>query len=152
MKLSLWKCVCFLPFFKSLRQCLACVLSRVQFFATPWTVAHQAPLSMGSSRQEYWSGFPCPSLGDRPHPGTEPMSLASPALAGGLYPLEPPVCSKCENTKLWLGWEGVIDFIEWATHTGFAFYLWKLGVPIWLMGHQGCILWFQLSPDCKATV
>ena len=84
-EIILVKSVCFLPFFKSLRQCLACVLSRVQCFATPWTVAHQAPLSMGSSRQEYWSGFPCPSPGDRPHPGAEPMSLASPALAGGLF-------------------------------------------------------------------
>ena len=42
--------------------------------ATPWTVAHQAPLSMGFSRQEYWSGFPSP--GDLPDPGIEPRSLA----------------------------------------------------------------------------
>ena len=44
-------------------------LSRVQLFATPWTVAHQAPLSMGFSRQEYWSGLPFPSPGDLPDPG-----------------------------------------------------------------------------------
>ena len=43
--------------------------------ATPWTVAHQAPLSMGFSRQEYWSGFPFPSPGDRPNTGLEPGSL-----------------------------------------------------------------------------
>ena len=50
--------------------------SRVQFFATLWTVAQQAPLSMGFSRQEYWSELPCPPPGDLPEPGTGPMSLA----------------------------------------------------------------------------
>ena len=50
--------------------------------ATPWTVASQAPLSMGFSRQEYWSGLPCPRPGDLPHPGIKPTSLTSPALAG----------------------------------------------------------------------
>ena len=60
-----------------------CVLSCVQLFATPWTVAFQAPLSMGFSRQTYWSGFPFPSPVDHPVPGIEPASLASPALAGG---------------------------------------------------------------------
>ena len=54
-----------------------CVLSRVQLFATPWTVAHQAPLSIGFSRQEYWSGLPFPSPEDIPDPGIE---LRSPAL------------------------------------------------------------------------
>ena len=44
-------------------------------FVTPWTVALQAPLSMGFSRQEYWSGLPCPPPGDLPHPRTEPGSL-----------------------------------------------------------------------------
>ena len=44
--------------------------------ATPWTVAHQAPLSMGFSRQEYWSGLPFPSPGDLPNPGIEPKSPA----------------------------------------------------------------------------
>ena len=51
-------------------------LSRVQLFATPWTVAYQAPLSMGFSRQEYWSGLPFPSPGDLPDPGIEPGSPA----------------------------------------------------------------------------
>ena len=49
-------------------------------FATPWTIAHQAPLSMGSPRQEYWSGLPCPPPGDLPNPGIEPTSLLSPIL------------------------------------------------------------------------
>ena len=51
-------------------------LSRVQLFVTPWTVAHQAPLSMGLSRQEYWSGLPFPSPGDLPEPGIKPWSPA----------------------------------------------------------------------------
>ena len=55
-------------------------LSHVRLFATPWTVAHQAPPSMGSSRQEYWSGLSFPSLGDLPDPGIEPMFPVSPAL------------------------------------------------------------------------
>ena len=52
------------------------LLSHVRLFATPWTVAHQAPLSMGFSRQEYWSGLPFPSPGDLPDPGIEPGSPA----------------------------------------------------------------------------
>ena len=56
-------------------------------FVTPWTVACQAPLSMGFPRQEYWSGVPFPSPGDLPKPGIEPVS---PALAGGFYATEPP--------------------------------------------------------------
>ena len=55
-------------------------LSRVHLFAIPWTVACQAALSMGFSRQEYWSGLPCPPPGDLPDPGMEPRSPASPAL------------------------------------------------------------------------
>ena len=62
-------------------------LSRVQLFVTPWTVANQAPLSMGFSRQEYWTGLLFPPPGDLPNPGMEPMS---PALAGGFFTAEPP--------------------------------------------------------------
>ena len=54
---------------------------------TPWTVAHQAPLSVGFPRQEYWSGLPSPE--DLPNPGIEPKSLASPALAGGFFTIAP---------------------------------------------------------------
>ena len=61
------------------------VLCCVQLFVTPWFVAHQAPLSMKFSRQEYWSGLPFSSPGHLPDPGIEPMSLASPALAGGFF-------------------------------------------------------------------
>ena len=52
---------------------------------TPWTVARQAPLSMGFSRQEYWSELPWAPPGDLPNPGIEPMSLMSPAMAGGFF-------------------------------------------------------------------
>ena len=54
--------------------------SHVQLFVTPWTVAHQAPLPMEFSRQEYWTRLPFPSLGDLPDPGIEPESLACPVL------------------------------------------------------------------------
>ena len=60
-------------------------LGRVQFFATPWAVTCQAPLSMGFSRQEYWSGLPFPSPRDLPDPEMEPKSLMSPALAGRFF-------------------------------------------------------------------
>ena len=59
--------------------------SRVQLFVTPWTIAHQAPLSMGFSRQEYWHGLPFPTPGDLPDPETEPRSLSSPVLAGRFF-------------------------------------------------------------------
>ena len=66
------------------------VLSSVQLFVTPWTAAHQAPVSMEFSKQEYWSGLPFPPPGDLPNPGIEPVSLASAALAGRFFTTEPP--------------------------------------------------------------
>ena len=65
-----------------------CVLSHfscVQLFVTLWTIAHQTPLAMGFSRQEYWNELPFPSLGDIPKPGIKPTSLMSPALAGKFF-------------------------------------------------------------------
>ena len=59
--------------------------SHVPLFLTLRTTAHQAPLSMGFSRQEYWSGLPCPPPGDLPDPESEPLSLRSPALAGRFF-------------------------------------------------------------------
>ena len=56
--------------------CVCVRLSRVRLFTTPWTVAHQAPLSMVFSRQEYWSDLPCPPPGHLPNPGIKPSSLA----------------------------------------------------------------------------
>ena len=58
---------------------------RARLFETPWTVASQAPLSVGFFRQECWSGLPCPPLEDLPDPEIEPMSLESPALAGRFF-------------------------------------------------------------------
>ena len=62
-------------------------LSRVRLFVTPWTIAHQAPPSLGFSRQEYWSGLPFPSPGDLPDPGIKPRS---PALQADTLTSEPP--------------------------------------------------------------
>ena len=59
--------------------------SHIQLFVALWTLACQAPLSLRFSRQEDWSGLPCPLSGDLPNPGTEPMSLISPALAGRFF-------------------------------------------------------------------
>ena len=73
-----------------LRVCCAESLSHVWLSMTPWTIAHQAPLSMGFSRQEYWSGLPCPSPGHLPYPGIKPESLMSPALQVDSFPAEPP--------------------------------------------------------------
>ena len=66
------------------------VLSRVQLFVTPWTVACQAPVSMEFSRQEYWSGLPFRPPGVLPDPGIERESPVFPALAGRLFTTEPP--------------------------------------------------------------
>ena len=64
--------------------------SRVWLFEAPWTVPCQGPLSMGFPEQEYWSGLPCPPLGDLPKPGMEPGSFPAPALLADSFPNEPP--------------------------------------------------------------
>ena len=94
-------------------------LSRVWFLLT-WTVAHQAPLSMGFSRQEYWSGLPFPSPGDLPDSGIQPVS---PALAAGFFTTEPPGkspgswCLSGHMVPCWLSW-GVRHFSvqKWQWH------------------------------------
>ena len=68
-----------------LHMCVLSCFSCVQLLATLWTIACQAPLSMGLSRQEYWSGLPCPPPGALPHPGMEPTSLMSPALTDEFF-------------------------------------------------------------------
>ena len=73
-----------------LRTCMLSRFSRVWFCTTLWTAAHQAPLSMGFSRQENWSGLPCPPPGDPPNPGIYLTSPASPALQADSIPLVPP--------------------------------------------------------------
>ena len=71
--------------------CVLTHFSRVQLFVTPWTAAHQAPQSKGFSRQEYWSGLPCPPPGDLPKPRIKPVSLMSSLhWQAGSLPLAPP--------------------------------------------------------------
>ena len=65
--------------------CMRSRFSHVWFLATPWTLAHQTPLSMEFPRQEYWSGLSCPPPGHLLHPEIEPTSLTSPAWAGGFF-------------------------------------------------------------------
>ena len=76
-------------------------LSRVRLCVTPWTVAYQAPPSMGFSRQECWSGLPFPSPGDLPNPGIEP---GSPSLQADALPSEPP-----GKPKGFLGFQGTLQ-------------------------------------------
>ena len=88
-------------------------LSRVRLFATPWTVARQAPLSMGFSRQEYWSGLAFPSPGDLPNPGIEP---GSPALQADALSSEPPgKFSSLEKCKSKLQWAITSHWSEWPS-------------------------------------
>ena len=86
MHLDGWVCTLFTWNYQNivnyLRAFMCCRFSRVWLCATPWTVARQAPLSVGFSRQECWSGLPCPPPGDLPDPGIESMSLKPLALAG----------------------------------------------------------------------
>ena len=75
--------------------------SCVRLSATPWTVVCQAPLSIGFSRQEYWSGLPCPPPGDLPNSGIEPVSLMTPALAGRFFTTSTTweICTKIKEVK-----------------------------------------------------
>ena len=100
-------------------------LSRVLLFVTPWTVAHQAPLSMEFSRQEYWRQLPFPSPGDLPDPGIEP---GSPALQGDSVP------SKLVSFQLILGLESASDLslISWAhelNSLGLTLLIHNVGTP-----------------------
>ena len=90
------------------------LLSRVRLFVTPWTVACQALLSMGLSRQEYWSGLPFPSPGDLPNPEMEPESSA---LQVDSLLLEPPL--KLAMQETWVQFLGQEDPVEkgMATHS-----------------------------------
>ena len=75
----------YFDFSKIICVCMLSRFSHIWLFATPWTVACQAPLSKGFSRQEYWSGLPCPPPGDLSDPGIESASLTPPALAGSFF-------------------------------------------------------------------
>ena len=82
-----------------MRVCKTSCFSRARLFATLRTVAHQGPLSVGFTRQEYWRKLPCSSPGDLPDPGIKPTSLTFPALAGRHLPLEPLV-GACKHTAV----------------------------------------------------
>ena len=98
--LSIYMCVCVCLHIKEFRgmKVLSC-FSRVWLFATPWTVARQAPLSMEFYRWKYWSGLPFPSPADLPDPGIESVSLKSPALQADSLPLASPVNEWIYNIK-----------------------------------------------------
>ena len=122
-------------------------LSHVRLFATPWTVAHQAPLSMGISRQDYCSGLPFPSSGTLPNPRIEP---ASPALAGRLFTTEPPGGKSLYNIVIWIwDWNGPGSNSSFATQyhgllrefiaiwpIGIIFYTQWNDVDIWEERHK----------------
>ena len=91
----MYTCVCMLS-------CFSCV----QFCVTPWTVAHQTPLSMGFSRQEYWSRLPCPPAGDLSDPGVELMSVTCLALTGWFF------TTNYQGSHIYV-----------SIHTGFLFFL-----------------------------
>ena len=83
--LSHFRCVQLKHTHMYIHVCMLSRFSRVRLCATLWTVAHQAPLSMGFSRQEYWSGLPCPPPGELGDPGIKPASFMSPALASRFF-------------------------------------------------------------------
>ena len=91
-------------------------LSLVQLFVTPWTVAHQAPLSMGFSRQEYWSGLPFPSPGYLPGPGIEPRSPALQADALTSEPLGKP-CKDYDYSLKWSNRQEIKHYEEQLAET-----------------------------------
>ena len=82
------------------RGCMLSCFSRVLLFVTPWTVAHQFPLSVGFSRQKYWSGLPCPPPRDLPDPGIKPASPVPPALQVDPLPLSHRRSPLCVSTSL----------------------------------------------------
>ena len=105
-------------------------LSQVQLFAIPWAAALQAPLAMGFSRQEYWSGLPFPSAGDLPNPGIEP---GSPVLQATLYQLshqESPYYSRYLEKSL----QGILDITLSQEHgelkSGFNLVFLESSIPI----------------------
>ena len=91
-----------ISFIYNLYACMLGRFSHVQLFATIWTVVCQAPLSKGFSREEYWSGLPCPPPVNLPDPRTEPESLVSPALEDQLFTTSAPreALKVAENTSI----------------------------------------------------
>ena len=93
--------------------CVWSHFSHVRFFETQWTVACQAPLSIGFSRQEYWNGLPCPPPEDLPDPGIKPSSLMSPALEVRFFTNNATWGSVVKNLPANVGDTGSIRKIPW---------------------------------------
>ena len=105
-----------------LRSCACSVISIMSNSVMLWTVAHQAPLSMGFSRQEYWSGLPCPPSGDLPDSGIKLaslMSLTSPVLAGELFTI--PATWETNHLLLNIG-----KSLKIGNNFSFLFFFWSL--------------------------
>ena len=97
--------------------CKGSLFSRVQLFVTPWTIAHQAPLSVEFSRQDYWSGLSCPPPWDLPDPGVKLASLMSPALAGSSLPLvspRKPGSSGYSMLNVWRNYQTISKVASWV--------------------------------------
>ena len=120
---------------RSLLLLLLSCFSCVWLSATPWTVAPQAPLSMGFSRQELWSGLPCPLPGNLPDPGIEPTSLKSPALAGGCFitsALGSTLSPRLFSLSAFHSLCDQLPLLEWLFHgscCGFDSCTWKQLIP-----------------------
>ena len=97
--------------------CCCCLVTSIVAdpFVAPWTVTHQDPLSMGFSRQEYWSGLPFPSPGDFPDPGIKPTSLVYPALTGRFFTTEPPGKPSLSLTHYFI-WQICTEHLPCARH------------------------------------
>ena len=124
--------------------------SCVQLFATPWTVAHQAPLSMEFSRQEYWSGLPFPSPGNLPIPGIEPVSLVSPALQA--HPLPKPGPSEWKHQVLTTGQIGDSIFFLSCFLSFLLTWVLPSDQELHIRLHQIYLGSFQTSTDTWATI
>ena len=94
--------------------CMPSCFSLVWLCATLWTVAHQAPLSVGFSGQEYWSGLPFPSPGDLCDPGIEPVSLTSPALADGFFTTRATWMSRMKISSYFVSRKPGLDPFPWV--------------------------------------
>ena len=122
------------------------LLSHVQLFTTPKTVAHQVPLSMGFSWQEYWSGLPVPPSGDLPNPGIEPMS---PALAGRFFTTVPS--GKFSLRHIYVN-ECNIIFLYWSFyHCVGSFFLYSLCFKVFFVWYEyfcSCFLIVSICMRC----
>ena len=129
--------------------CMPSRFSWVWLFAIPWTVACQAPVSLGFSRQEYWSELPFPPPGDLPNPGLEPVSFTSPALAGRFL--------TTSTSNLDFDMKGLLHT---ESHTESQLWAFSISIPIpyqylgnskfktWFTGHHLCSALPSSLPMC----